>query len=179
MKEYLIKRGVKDAYINEYTDENGNYHPGYRGYEKIAPMVEHIKKIISDEHDGNNEVTAAIAQKVANKVIELINTCQDFYRFNGDECKFRNTLAMGASPTSNAETVKKWWKDHYNVDIEIVERNPLLLWEYDNYGDQMDEIMTDDYGENWEQIWWDKYHKEEAEKKAKLEEALKNTKNDI
>ena len=86
---------------------------------------------------------------------------------------------MGASPTSNAETVKKWWKDHYNVDIEIVERNPWLLWEYDNYGDQMNEIMTDDYGENWEQIWWDKYHKEEAEKKAKIEEALKNAKNDI
>lgn len=183
LKEYLIKRGVKDTYIDGYTDENGNYHSGYRGYEKIAPMVEHIKKIISDEladeHDENNEVTAAVAQKVANKVIELINTCQDFYRFNGDECKFRNTLAMGASPTSNAETVKKWWKDHYDVDIEIVEKNPLLLWEYDNYGDQMDEIMTDDYGENWEQIWWDKYHKEESEKKAKIEEALKNTKNDI
>ena len=88
LKEYLIKRGVKDTYIDGYTDENGNYHSGYRGYEKIAPMVEHIKKIISDEsdaHDENNEVTSTLAQKITNKVIELINTCQDFYRFNGDE----------------------------------------------------------------------------------------------
>lgn len=179
LKDYLIKGGSKDTYIDEHTDENGGHHSGYRWYEEVPPMVEHIEKIILDEYDGNKEVASDVAQNVANKVIELINTCQGYYRFNIDECKFRNTLAMGATPTSNAETVKKWWKDHYDVDIEIVERNPLLLWEYDNYGDQMDEIMTDDYGENWEQIWWDKYHKEEAEKKAKIEEALKNTKNDI
>lgn len=173
LKEYLMEGGSKDKYIKEHTDENGDYHPGYRGYEKVAPMVEYIEKIIYDEYDGNSEIAAAVAQNVTNKVMELINTCQDFYRFNMDECKFRNTLAMGATPTSNAETVKKWWKDHYDVDIEIEERNPLLLWEYDNYGDEMDEIMTNDYGENWEQIWWDRYHKEEAEKKAKTEEALK------
>jgi len=173
LKEYLVEGGSKDKYIKEHTDENGNYHPGYRGYEKVAPMVEHIKKIIYDEYDGNGEIAATVAQNVANKVIELIDTCQNFYRFNIDECKFRNTLAFGATPTSNAETVKKWWKDHYNMDIEIKERNPLLLWEYDNYGDEMNEIMTDEYGENWEQIWWDKYHEEEAEKKAKAEEALK------
>ena len=47
-----------------------------------------------------------------------------------------------------------------------------LNGDYVNLGD-FDEIMTDDYGENWEQIWWDKYHKEEADKKAKTEEALK------
>lgn len=173
LKDYLIKGGSKDTYIDERTDENGGHHSGYRWYEEVPPMVEHIEKIILDEYDGNKEVASDVAQNVANKVIELINTCQSYYRFNNDECKFRNTLAMGATPTSNAETVKKWWKDHYDVDIEIVERNPLLLWEYDNYSDQMDEIMTNDYGENWEQIWWDKYHKEEAEKKTKIEESLK------
>lgn len=179
LKDYLIKGGSKDTYIDEHTDENGGHYSGYRWYEEVPPMVEHIEKIILDEYDGNKEVASDVAQNIANKVIELINTCQSYYRFNIDECKFRNTLAMGATPTSNAETVKKWWKDHYDVNIEIVERNPLLLWEYDNYGDQMDEIMTNDYGENWEQIWWDKYHKEEAEKKAKTEEALKMLSNKI
>lgn len=173
LKEYLIEGGSKDKYIEEHTDENGNYYPGYRGYEKVKPIKEQILYELYKWLDDDNKCEGC-TEAITKIVMNTIDTCQYFYRFNMDECKFRNTLAMGATPTSNAETVKKWWKDHYNVDIDIEERNPLLLWEYDNYGDEMDEIMTDDYGENWEQIWWDKYHKEKAEKKAKSEEKLKN-----
>ena len=178
LKDYLIKGGSKDTYVDERTDENGGHHSGYRWYEEVPPMVEHIEKIILNEYDGNKEVASDVAQNVANKVIELINTCQSYYRFNIDEWKFRNTLAMGATPTSNAETVKKWWKDHYDVDIEIVERNPLLLWEYDNYGDQMDEIMTNDYGENWKADWDKKWKDDIAKKEAEREERLKKIRED-
>jgi len=174
LKEYLIKGGSKDKYIKEHTDENGNYHPGYRGYEKVAPMYDHIKEILFNEFGENwHEILDKKAHQITDKIIELINTCQDFYRFNMDECKFRNTLAMGATPTSNAETVKKWWKDHYNEDIEIEERNPLLFWEYDNYGDEMDEIMSEEYDDNWKEIWDKKWQDQVAERKAKYQELKK------
>lgn len=178
LKKYLVEGGSKATYINGRTDENGDYHPGHKGYEEVAPIVEHIKKIILDEYDGNKEVTSDVAQNVANKVIELINTCQNFYRFNMDECKFRNTLAMGATPTSNAETVKKWWKDHYDVDIEIVERNPLLLWEMDYYGDNFEEVMEEEYGENWKAEWDKKWKDDIAKKEAEREERLKKIRED-
>ncbi len=171
LKEYLIEGGSKDKYIKEHTDENGNYHPGYRGYEKVAPMYDHIKEILFNEFGENwHEILDKKAHQVTDKVIDLINTCQDFYRFNIDECKFRNTLALGATPTSNAETVKKWWKDHYNVDIEIEERNPLLFWEMDYYGDDFEEIMEDEYGPDWKEIWDKKWKDEEAKKNAEIEE---------
>ena len=171
LKEYLIKGGSKDKYIKEHTDENGDYHPGYRGYENVAPLKDHILEIMN-EFDSS-EVAKEVGEKIYDKTIELINTCQDFYRFNMDECKFRNTLAFGATPTSNAETVKKWWKEHYNVDIEIEERNPLLLWEMDYYGDEFEEIMEDEYGPDWKEIWDKKWKDEEAKKNAEREERMK------
>lgn len=173
LKEYLVEGGSKDKYIDAYTDENDDYHPGYRGYEKVAPLKEHIYKIIYSEYDGNGEIAENITNKVTDKVMELIETCQNFYLFNRDEQKFRNTLAFGATPTSNKETVKKWWKDHYNVDIEIEEHNPLLFWEYDNYGDDIDEIMTEEDGENWKEIYNKRWEDQKAKKKAEHDELMK------
>lgn len=177
LKEYLTEGGSKDKYIEPHTDENGDYHPGYRGYEKVAPLKEQLMDKAYLYFDSEIEAECA-TNAFYDIVMGMIDNCQNFYRFNIDEQKFRNTLALGATPTSNKETVKKWWKEHYDVDVEIKERNPLLLWEYDNYGDEMDKIMTEEYGEDWEKYWWDKYEAEEAEKKAKLEAKLKELKNE-
>ena len=176
VEEYLNKGGHKDKYIDSWEDEHG-HHPGYRSYEDVPPLKEHIEKIIYDEYDGNGEIAERVAQDITNKVMELIATCKNYYSFNMDEQKFRNTLAMCATPTSNAETVKKWWKEHYDVDIEIEEHNPLLLWEYDYYGDNIDEIMTEDYGENWKEIWKQKLEEQKAAKKAEYEAWLKKIEN--
>jgi len=173
LKSYLLKGGSKDKYIESYTDKYGNYHPGTRGYEKVKPLKKHIYDIIYGEYDGNGEIAKGVTDKVLNKVIELINACQDFYSFNIDEQKFINTLTMGATPTPNAETVKKWWKDHYNVDIEIEERNPLLLWEMDYYGDNFEEVMEEEYGNNWKDQWNKKWEDQKAQKKAEYEALLK------
>ena len=89
------------------------------------------------------------------------------------EQKFRNTLAFGATPTSNMETVKKWWKDHYDIDVEIEERNPMLLWEMDYYGDNFEEVMEEEYGENWKADWDKKWKDDVAKKEAEREERLK------
>ena len=169
VEEYLKEGGSKDKYFESYEDENG-YHPAYRGYEKVAPLKEHIKNIIDTYQltsDDKNELT----NEVVNKVMELITTCKDFYQFNMDEMKFRNTLAFGATPTTCKETVKKWWKDHYDVDIEIEDRIPKLFWYFDHgytHEDLIDEF-GEDYGEKLMKEWED----EKAAKKAEYEELKK------
>ena len=152
LKDYLIKGGSKDKYIDAYTDEHGNYHSGYRGYEKVAPLKDQLKDIIKPIY-GDSSLTDDFTNKIYNKVMELIDNCQNFYSFNRDEMKFRNTLFMGATPTSNPETVKKWWKEHYNMDIEIEERIPRLFWYYDHgYTDEDLAEEFEDLGENWKGV---------------------------
>ena len=170
VEEYLKIGGSKNKYIDSYTDENGNYHTGFRSYEEVPPLKEHIYKIINKYfNDTNNTCT----DEVVNKVFELIDTCKNFYKYNSDEMKFRNEMAFGTSPTCNKETVKKWWKDNYNVDIEIEDKNPLLFWEYDYYGDEIDEIMTNEYGPEWKDYWWKKYEDDKKQKNAEMKERLK------
>ena len=178
VEDYLNNGGNKDKYISDWDDEHG-HHPGYRSYEEVPPLKEHIEKIIYDEYDGNAEIAERVAQDVTNKVMELIATCKNYYSFNVDEQKFRNTVFMRCSPTGNIETVKKWWKDHYDIDIEIEERNPLLLWEYDHYEDEMDEIMSEEYGNNWKEIWDKKWKDEEAAKKTEHEKKLEELRKQI
>ena len=107
-------------------------------------------------------------------MFDTINDIKDFYRFDRKESDFSVAVALGASPTGNAETVKKWWKENYGKDIEIVERNPYLLWEMDEYGDEFEDVMIDEYGENWKEItdkeWKEKEAKEKAEAEKKMNE---------
>ena len=177
VEKYLTEGGTKDKYIEGYTDKNGNHHPGYRGYEKVKPLKYYIKKIL-DEEIVNGEICEDVTDKVVNKVMELISDCKHFYKFNADEQKFRNTVCMTCSPTGNKETVKKWWKDHYDVDIEIEERNPLLLWDMDYYGDNFEEVMEEEDGPNWKEIWDKKWKDEVAKKEAEREERLKKIRED-
>lgn len=172
LEEYLNQGGSKDKYIEAHTDENGDYHPGYRGYEEVPPLKNMILKEMYDWLDDENQCNGA-AENITKIVMDIIATCKNFYSFNMDEQKFRNTLAMGATPTSNAETVKKWWKEHYDVDIEIEERNPLLFWEKEYYGEEFEEVMEDEYGPNWKEIWDKKWKDEVAKKKAEHEAWLK------
>jgi hypothetical protein len=46
LEDYLINGGTKDKYITSRTDEDGHYHPGYRGYEKVAPIATQIQEIL-------------------------------------------------------------------------------------------------------------------------------------
>ena len=167
VERYLTEGGNKDKYIPERIEPNGFKHPGYRSYEKVPPLKEHIRNILDKELNDVAQVKSDLTEEITNKVLELIKTCKEYYKFDREENSFNFTVTLGASPTSNPETVKQWWKENYNVDIEIEERNPLLLWEYDYYGDEMDEIMTEEYGENWKEIWDEKWQKEKDEKQNK------------
>jgi len=171
--ELLNDGGLKDKYNPDWVDENGDKHPGYRGAETVAPLKEHMFNIIYGEYDDNSEIAERVAKDVTNKVIEIIESYKDFYKFDRESDDFDINISLGASPCSNAETVKKWWKENYDQDIEIEERNPKLFWYIDNgYTDEDLAYEFEDLGPNWKEAL-DKEWKNEIEaKKREQEEKL-------
>lgn len=155
LENYVKNGGNKDKYIEAHTDEKGNYHPGYRSYEKVDPISDQIydslKAEIGDE-------CAELSKKILAVILDTIETCKEYYKFDREESSFDCSVALGPSPTSNAETVIEYWKSQ-GIDIEIEERNPLLLWDMDYYGDSFEEVMKDEYGDNWEEYWDNEWKK--------------------
>lgn len=100
--DYLAKGGTKEVYRPEVIEEDGFKHPGYRDYEKTP------------------KVTELIGKEEANKVLELIENCKNFYKGNTEECQFRMTI-MNYSPTFNKEAVKKYYEEK-GEPIEIYDR---------------------------------------------------------
>lgn len=144
IEDYLINGGSKNTYINEFTDDNGKYYPGYRSYEDVAPLKTQI--LDSMKEFDCSDTAAEVAENIYNKVMETIKSCKDFYKFDNEAESFRTAIYLGATPTQDKEIVKKWWKDNYNADIEIEDRIPELFWYYDN-GYTEDEIL-EEYGYN-------------------------------
>lgn len=161
LERYIKEGGSKDKYIEAHTDEKGNYHPGYRSYEKVKPIKEQLSDVLEEYslYDEN------MHNKLYDTVTNVIDTCKNFYRFDREESSFDCSVALGPSPNSCAEAVIQYWA-HQGVDIKIEERNPLLLWDMDYYGDDFEEVMKDEYGDNWKE-YWDNKLKEEIKDKMK------------
>ena len=162
----------KNSVLQTVNDEHGNYHPGYRSYEKVPPIKESIKDIIS--HSENSEFFSQeqidkLADMITKKVLDNMTICQNFYRFDHDGSSFMYNVALGPSPTSNKQTVIDYWKKQ-GVNVKITDKNPLLLWELDNYGDEFEEIMENEYGENWKEIWDQRWKDKIAEDEKKEED---------
>lgn len=84
----LKEGGYRNTYIKD-TDES----PGYRSSEKTPKLEE----LIGKEHSKS--------------VINLIKDLKDFYRFDTlDRDRFYFNV-MNFSPTSNRESVNRYWKD--------------------------------------------------------------------
>lgn len=149
--DYVSNGGSKDKWIPDHT-KNGMHYTGHRGYEKVDPLKKQFDVILNEYniHDEN------MLNRLYDAAINTINDCKDFYKFDREQSSFSIAVALGASPTSNQETVKEYWKSQ-GVDIDIEIRNPLLFWEQDYYGDDFESIMEDDYGENWREYWDDKW----------------------
>ena len=81
------KDSVKDKYI---PGKDG--FPGHRGYEPIIPLQD-----ITEDSE---------------KVIDLINTCKDFYSRDFELEGFNMAIYLGASPYSNKEKVEEYWGTH-------------------------------------------------------------------
>lgn len=155
LEEYLREGGHKDKWIESHTDENGNYHTGYRGYEDVLPLNKQILDIISKYGLGEGEMYKEICDTVFN----TIKDCKNFYKFDRENSDFSCSIALGASPISDPTTVKEYWKSQ-GIDLDIEIRNPLLFWEFDYYEDTLDYMMSEEYGEHWREYWdskWKEY----------------------
>lgn len=157
VEKYIEKGGSKNKYIEAHTDKNGNYHPGYRSYEKVKPLKEQLFNVLKEYslYDEN------MHNKLYDTVTNIIDTCKNFYKFDREESSFDFSVALGPSPTSCAKSVIQYWA-HQGVDIEIKERNPLLLWEMDYYSENFEEYMREDYGEDWKEQFDTKWKEEEV-----------------
>lgn len=168
IEKYLEEGGHKDKYIPERTDEDGFKHPGYRGYENVKPIRDQIFNALSEDVSSGRR--SQLADYLTKIVMETIKDCKNYHKFDREEDNFDCSIALGASPTSNSESVKKWWKENYNKDIEIEERNPKLFWYRDNgYTDEDLEYEFD--SPNWKEIVDKEWEEEKAKRKRKLEEA--------
>lgn len=179
LEQYLTEGGNKDKYIEAHTDEYG-YHPGYRGYETVNPISKQIQDIIANEIGEGHEETG---NKILEAVMNTIKDCKEYYRFDREESDFNCSVALGPSPCSNKEIVEKYWETQ-GVNIKVEEPNPYLIWEKDYYGEELDEVMEYEYGENWKEHFdkkWqeDKLKREEekAEWQRKYDEMLKANNN--
>lgn len=143
LEEYLKNGGIKDKYIEAHTDEYG-YHPGYRGYKNVKPIHNQISNILHEHGIDDKKIESAITETI----LKTVKDCKEFYKFDREESSFEFSVALGASPTSNPKAVKEYWKSQ-GVDLDIEIRNPLLFWDQDYYGDSFEEVMEEDYGENW------------------------------
>ena len=157
LERYIEEGGVKDKYIEAHTDEYG-YHPGYRGYEDVDTLKNQIYKHLIDNKIDDKHLANGIYEVVK----ETIENCKHYYAFDREESSFQCSVVLGPSPSSNKDAVKAYWKEQ-GVDIEIQERNPLLLWEMDYYGDEFEEVMGEEYGKDWK-TYWDKKLEEENKK---------------
>ena len=162
VEKYLTEGGNKDKYIERDGD-----NPGYRGYEEVAPIKEQIHNILKESiGDSSIELT----NKIVECVLNTISDCKTFYKLDRENLQFSMSVALGHSPSSSLERVQKYWDDK-GIDVNIVERNPLLIWERDYYGDEFEEIMEEEYGKDWKKIWDDKWKEDIAKRESKREEA--------
>lgn len=104
---YLTEGGTKDKWI-----ERNNGEPGYRGYEEVAPLVEHVKSILNENNINNDE----LPKTIVDKVVELITTCKNFYRFDRDNERFSYNVNM-MGPCCNIESVQQWHNEHNTGEI--------------------------------------------------------------
>lgn len=167
LETYLNEGGTKDKWIPERIDEDGFKHPGYRGYEEVPPIKKQIENLLSTKN-----IDTSIVNDINNVVMNTINDCKKFYRFDRESDSFSASVALGASPTSNKDTVIEYWKS-LGIDVKIEDRNPLLFWERDYYGDEFEEVMIDEYGKDWEKYWDDKWKEDLEEKERQRQERLK------
>lgn len=99
---YYFNEPIRDKWIEKGTDALST-HKGYRGYEHFKPL--------------KNE----IGEESYNKVIDYINEAKNFYNHDVYYNTFLMESALGATPSSNKESVINNWKKYRNKDITIDE----------------------------------------------------------
>jgi hypothetical protein len=127
LKDYC-KKPIVDKYIDDWTDENGLHHPGYRSYAN----PDNLEKELIEICEQHSHEPVNMAKEIQNKFFEFLDMAGKFFNWNRDLSSFNVSIYLGPCPNSNKEAVIKNWKEYKGEDIEINE----------------EEIKKDYYGED-------------------------------
>jgi hypothetical protein len=133
LKNYC-KDPVVDKYVNDWTDETGFHHPGYRDYDHPDNLEKEIDKIITNYKGGKIPDQELLINNIKNKFFEFLDMAGKFYNWNRDLNTFNCSVYLGPSPNSNKEAVIENWKKYRNQDIEIDEEQIKKNY----YGEELD-----------------------------------------
>lgn len=122
-----LKEGcIVDKYIHEYTDENGNYHPGHRGYDERKPLKDRLQDIVKDIY--GEEKSDEAAQRLSEEVFDYIENRKNFYRFDREEDDFRWTVGNYAPSSINKDKVIEYWKSKgQQIDINDIDPRTFYM----------------------------------------------------
>lgn len=101
-----------DLLINYITNKESVIRVAKDTYEKITPLQD-----LTPNHE---------------EIISLINNCREFYRREPELEQFNFNVYLGCSPTSNKDTVEKYWREHGKPDFKI-EDFSIEEREYEDY----------------------------------------------
>ena len=141
LKNYC-KKPIVDKYIDDWTDETGFHHPGYRGYDHPDNLEKEINTYLDlkfplmdperaeDAEDFENKLNTA-AKELQDKFFKFLDMAGNFYNWSRDLNSFNITVYLGPSPNSNKKSVIENWKKYRMQEVEIDEEQ--IKKEY--YGD--------------------------------------------
>ena len=138
LKNYC-KEPVVDKYVNDWTDETGFHHPGYRDYDHPNNLEKEIFSILKENSNywksaiGESN-PSDLSKELQDKFFEFLDMAGEFYNWNRDLNTFNCSVYLGPSPNSNREAVIENWKKYRNQDIEIDEEQIKK----DYYGEELD-----------------------------------------
>lgn len=117
LKDYCNKP-IVDKYIEEYTDEYGNHHPGHRDYDHPDNIYKEIAKIVSNYSIEPAQENSDEVVDLCNKFFEFLDMAGKFFNWNGYLNSFNMTV-WNISPNTNKQDVIDNWEKYRNQKIEI------------------------------------------------------------
>ena len=85
--------------------------------DKQPKLEEELTEIVPDSILGKSNIVLSIK----NKFFEFLDKIGKFYKWNSELQAFNMSIYLGASPSSNKESVIENWKKYRNIDIKIDE----------------------------------------------------------
>ena len=119
LKNYC-KEPIIDKYIDDWTDETGFHHPGYKSYDHPDNLEKEIFKVI-DDNIPLYQPPIKLVSELQDKFFEFLDMAGNFFTWNRDLNSFNMSVYLGPSPNSNKQAVIENWKKYRNQDIEIDE----------------------------------------------------------
>lgn len=121
LKNYC-KEPIVDKYIDDWTDETGLHHPGYRSYDHPDNLKTVIANFLNQKYNSLYNFDEECAKELQDKFFEFLDMAGNFYNWNRDLNTFNTTVYLGPSPCSNKEAVIKNWKQYRKQNIKIDEK---------------------------------------------------------